>query len=44
MYRRKVALDILRIMQREAPNLCADYDIVRLDDGTDVARTQYEKV
>jgi thymidylate synthase (FAD) len=41
---RKVALDILRIMQREAPNLFADYDIVRLDDGTDVARTQHEKV
>ncbi len=41
---RKVALDILRIMQREAPNLFSDYDIVRLDDGTDVARTQYEKV
>jgi thymidylate synthase (FAD) len=41
---RRVALDILRIMQREAPNLFADYDIVRLDDGTDVARTQFEKV
>ncbi len=41
---RKVALDILRIMQREAPNLFADYDIVRLEDGTDVARTQHEKV
>ena len=41
---RKVALDILRIMQREAPNLFADYDIVRLEDGTDVARTQFEKV
>jgi thymidylate synthase (FAD) len=41
---RKVALDILRIMQREAPNLFSDYDIVRLDDGTDVARTQHEKV
>ena len=41
---RKVALDILRIMQREAPNLFSDYDIVRLDDGTDVARTEFEKV
>jgi thymidylate synthase (FAD) len=41
---RKVALDILRIMQREAPNLFSDYDIVRLEDGTDVARTQHEKV
>ena len=41
---RKVALEILRIMQREAPNLFSDYDIVRLEDGTDVARTPHEKV
>ncbi len=41
---RKVALDILRIMQREAPAIFSDYDVVRLDDGTDVARTPYEKV
>ncbi len=41
---RKVALELLRIMQREAPNLFCDYDIVRLDDGTQVARTQFEKV
>jgi hypothetical protein len=39
-----VALEILRIMQREAPNLFSDYEIVRLEDGTQVARTQYEKV
>lgn len=41
---RGVALEMLRIMQREAPNLFSDYDIVRLDDGTDVARTQFQKV
>ena len=41
---RKVALQLLRIMQREAPNLFADYEIVRLPDGTEVARTQFEKV
>jgi thymidylate synthase (FAD) len=41
---RKVALAILRIMQREAPNLFSDYDIVRLEDGTEVARTPHEKV
>lgn len=41
---RKVALEMLRIMQREAPNLFSDYEIVRLEDGTEVARTQYEKV
>jgi thymidylate synthase (FAD) len=41
---RRVALEMLRIMQREAPNLFSDYEIVRLEDGTEVARTQYEKV
>lgn len=41
---RKVALEMLRIMQREAPSLFADYEVVRLDDGTEVARTQFEKV
>ena len=41
---RKVALELLRIMQREAPNLFADYEIVRLEDGTEVARTPNEKV
>jgi thymidylate synthase (FAD) len=41
---RKVALQILRIMQKEAPNIFADYQIVRLEDGTEVARTQFEKV
>jgi thymidylate synthase (FAD) len=41
---RKVALQMLDIMQREAPSLFGDYEIVRLDDGTDVARTPYEKV
>jgi len=41
---RKVALELLRIMQREAPNLFSDYEIVRLPDGTEVARTPHEKV
>ncbi len=41
---RKVALEVLRIMQREAPNIFGDYEIVRLADGTEVARTPYEKV
>ena len=41
---RKVALQVLRIMQREAPSLFADYEIVRLPDGTEVTRTPYEKV
>ncbi|KKK93807.1 hypothetical protein LCGC14_2689200 [marine sediment metagenome] len=41
---RKVALEMLRIMQGEAPSLFADYEVVRLEDGTEVARTQFEKV
>ncbi len=41
---RKVALQMLDIMQREAPAIFSDYNIVRLDDGTDVARTPFEKV
>jgi thymidylate synthase (FAD) len=41
---RKVALEMLCIMQREAPNLFSHYAIVRLDDGTDVARTPHKKV
>jgi len=41
---RKVALQVLRLMQREAPNLFGDYEVVRLPDGTEVARTPHEKV
>lgn len=41
---RRVALKLLRIMQREAPTLFGDYEIVTLDDGTEVARTAWEKV
>ncbi len=41
---RKVALAVLRIMQREAPNMFGDYEIVRLPDGTEVTRTKWEKV
>ncbi len=41
---RKVALALLRLMQGEAPNLFADYEVVRLADGTEVARTEHEKV
>jgi thymidylate synthase (FAD) len=40
---RKVALQVLRIMQGEAPTLFGDYDIVR-DNGTEVVRTSFEKV
>lgn len=41
---RKVALQLLRIMREEAPNLFADYEIVQLPDGTEVAQTANEKV
>jgi len=41
---RGVALALLRIMRAEAPNLFSDYEVVRLDDGTEVARTPFEKV
>ena len=41
---RKVALAFLRIMRDEAPNLFSDYEVVRLDDGTEIARTPFEKV
>jgi thymidylate synthase (FAD) len=41
---RGVALEMLRIMQREAPSMFSDYEIVRLEDGTEVARTEFEKV
>jgi thymidylate synthase (FAD) len=41
---RKVALQILRIMQKEAPSMFGDYAVVELPDGTEVARTPHEKV
>ncbi len=41
---RKAAVQVLRLMQREAPNLFGDYEIVPLPDGTEVARTEHRKV
>ena len=41
---RKVAAQILRIMQVEAPNIFADYKLTPLDDGTEVAETPFRKV
>lgn len=41
---RKVAVRILKIMQAEAPNLFCDYEIVALEDGTEMARTTFRKV
>jgi thymidylate synthase (FAD) len=41
---RRVAIRVLRLMREEAPTLFGDYEIETLEDGTEVARTQYEKV
>jgi len=41
---RKVAVKILQLMQRESPNIFGDYEIYRLPDGTQAARTSYRKV
>jgi thymidylate synthase (FAD) len=41
---RKVAIAVLRVLQREAPNLFGDYEIVPLPDGTATARTANRKV
>src|SRR5450759_2147195 len=40
---RRVALEMLRIMQHEAPNLFADYKIETLPDGRQIATTPHEK-
>jgi hypothetical protein len=39
-----VAVQILKIMQREAPNLFGDYRLVDLPDGTEEAQTDHIKV
>jgi hypothetical protein len=31
-------------MRREAPSMFSDYDVVTLPDGTQVVRTEHEKV
>lgn len=41
---RKVAAEVLRVLQREAPNLFGDYQLVPLADGTVEARTAHRKV
>ena len=41
---RKLAVQVLRIMQREAPNLFNDYELVPLPDGTFEAVTAHRKV
>jgi thymidylate synthase (FAD) len=41
---RKLAVQVLKIMQREAPNLFRDYELIPLPDGTFEATTQHRKV
>jgi thymidylate synthase (FAD) len=41
---RKVAVELLRIMQREAPNMFKDYSLVPLPDGTLTTHTDHVKV
>ncbi len=41
---RKLAAQVLRILQREAPNLFGDYQLVPLPDGTHEAVTPHRKV
>ncbi len=41
---RAVAVQILRLLQREAPHIFGDYTIVKLGDGSEVAHTEHRKV
>ena len=41
---RAVAAQVLRILQKEAPNMFGDYEFVDLPDGTQAARTPHVKV
>ncbi len=41
---RRLAIAILKIMQKEAPNIFGDYEIYKTDDNTEAARTKYRKV
>ena len=41
---RKVAVELLRIMQKEAPSVFADYTLEPLPDGTYATRTAHPKV
>ena len=41
---RKLASEVCKVMQAEAPNLFGDYELQDLPDGTQTAITQYKKV
>jgi thymidylate synthase (FAD) len=41
---RALACDVCRVLQKEAPNLYGDYEVVTLPDGTERTRTGHRKV
>ncbi|MCI0738242.1 MAG: FAD-dependent thymidylate synthase [Gemmataceae bacterium] len=41
---RKLAIQVLRILQKEAPNLFCDYELIPVGDGTFEATTRHRKV
>jgi thymidylate synthase (FAD) len=41
---RGLAVEVCRMLKKDSPNLFGDYDIYRLPDGTEAARTQFMKV
>ena len=41
---RKVAVEVLKLMQHEAPNIFADYTLVTLPDGSQATHTEHVKV
>jgi thymidylate synthase (FAD) len=41
---RKLAIAVLKVMQRESPHLFGDYELITLPDGTYEASTPYRKV
>jgi len=41
---RALACDVCRVLQKEAPNLYRDYEVVTLPDGSERTRTKYRKV
>jgi thymidylate synthase (FAD) len=41
---RRLAVKLCRLMQREAPNLFGDFEIVSLADGTEGVRAEHQKV
>ncbi len=41
---RKLAIEVLKILQKDSPNLFGDYQLIPLPDGTFEATTKYRKV